>query len=373
MIAEGSNLPVWFLHSKSGLLRDRFLLSCFTFFILFPEFSFCFFFVSRDDDGAGDEVDDVGFGFFEDADFHFDLRDGAFGDRAFVYFGDVGFFESEGLDSDGDALEGSEAEFEVGCVGFFEEGCCFFFVSFFLDFSEGLFQFFDSFAEESVDEGSGGFHGRGSSCREDGDVFAEERFVGGLENAAFLGEEVGACDVLGFFQCFFHDGRVGVFEGDSFEGRGVQVGVDALFEEVVGEGTGVVEDVECLSFGDFVQDEEVFRDDFEVQGEEVFFRDDGEELGCFCVFADVECIFPCFFDVCRQDSLDRVVGADEVGDDELEFVFGCLGSSSGNEYGMVHDDVLSFPWFLIYDRILMDAGCCLGKWPLPGRSAWLFL
>ncbi len=51
-----------------------------------------------------------------------------------------------------------------------------------------------------------------------------------------------------------------------------------LFEEVVGEGTGVVEDVECLSFGDFVQDEEVFRDDFEVQGEEVFFRDDGEEL-----------------------------------------------------------------------------------------------
>lgn len=64
----------------------------------------------------------------------------------------------------------------------------------------------------------------------------------------------------------FHDGRVGVFEGDSFEGRGVQVGVDALFEEVVGEGTGVVEDVECLSFGDFVQDEEVFRDDFEVQG-----------------------------------------------------------------------------------------------------------
>ena len=52
MIAEGFNLPVWFLHSKSGLLRDRFLLSCFTFFILFPEFSFCFFFVSRDDDGA---------------------------------------------------------------------------------------------------------------------------------------------------------------------------------------------------------------------------------------------------------------------------------------------------------------------------------
>lgn len=87
----------------------------------------------------------------------------------------------------------------------------------------------------------------------------------------------------------------------------------------------------------------MFRDDFEMQGEEVFFRDDGEELGCFCVFADVECIFPCFFDVCRQDSLDGVVGADEVGDDELEFVFGCLGSSSGNEYGMVHDDVLSFP------------------------------
>ena len=62
MIAEGSNLPVWFLQSKSGLLRDRFLLSCFTFFILFPEFSFCFFFVSRDDDGAGDEVDDLGGG-----------------------------------------------------------------------------------------------------------------------------------------------------------------------------------------------------------------------------------------------------------------------------------------------------------------------
>ncbi len=161
--------------------------------------------------------------------FTFDLRDGAFGDRAFVYFGEVGFFESEGLDSDGDALEGSEAEFEVGCVGFFEEGCCFFFVSFFLDFSEELFQFFDFFAEESVDEGSGGFPWTGLFCREDGDVFAEERFVGwSWRMRPFLVREVGACDVLGFFQCFFHDGRVGVFEGGSFEGRGVQVGVDAF-------------------------------------------------------------------------------------------------------------------------------------------------
>ncbi len=137
--AEGSNLPVWFLHSKSGLLRDRFLLSCFTFFILFPSFLSASSLSAGTMMGLEMRLMMSALAFSRDADFHFDLRDGAFGDRAFVYFGDVGFFESEGLDSDGDALEGSEAEFEVGCVGFFEEGCCFFFVSFFLTSARDCF------------------------------------------------------------------------------------------------------------------------------------------------------------------------------------------------------------------------------------------